>query len=91
MLCPPFHSIASDLNKDNQRILSSLINSRHTVDFLHGLVNSLRDEILGLVLITAYIACSTKLQFEYLELKANNEDDEFEEPTKEKRMSQYRR
>jgi hypothetical protein len=66
-----------DLNKDNQRILSSLSNSRHTVDFLHGLVNSLRNEILGLVLIAAYIACSTKLQFEYLELKANNEDDEF--------------
>jgi hypothetical protein len=44
---------------------------------LHGLVNSLRNEILGLVLIAASIACSTKLQFEYLELKANNEDDEF--------------
>jgi hypothetical protein len=66
-----------DLNKDNQRILSSLINSRHTVDFLHGLVYSLRNEILGLVLISAYIACPTKLQFEYLELKANNEDHEF--------------
>jgi cell division protein FtsB len=45
-----------DLNKDNQRILSSLINSRYTADFLHGLVNSLRNEILGLVLIAASIA-----------------------------------
>ena len=59
------------------QVLSSLINSIHTVDFLHGLVNSLRNEILGLVLIAASIVCSTKLQFEYLELKANNEDDEF--------------
>ena len=25
-----------DLNKDNQRVLSSLINSRHTFDFMHG-------------------------------------------------------
>ena len=66
-----------DLNKDNQRILSSLINSRNILDFLHGFVNSLRNEILGLVLIAACIACPTKLQFEYLELKANDEDHEF--------------
>ena len=62
-----------DINKDNQRILSSLINSRHTFDYLHGLVNSLRNEILGLVSISAYITCSIGLQFEYLKkLKSNN-------------------
>ena len=66
-----------DLNKDNQRILSTLINSRHTVDCLHGLVNSSRNEILGLVLIAAYIACPTKLQFEYLENLKSNKGDEF--------------
>lgn len=38
------------------------------------MVWSIRNEILGLFLIAAYIACSTKLQFE---LKANNEDHEF--------------
>ncbi|HXX96275.1 MAG TPA: hypothetical protein VEL11_04055 [Candidatus Bathyarchaeia archaeon] len=65
-----------DLNKDNQRILSSLINSRHTVDFLHGLVYSLRNEILGLVLISAYIACPTK-SLEYLENLKSNKGDEF--------------
>ena len=38
-----------DLNADNQRIISSLVNSRHTFDFMQGLVNSLRNEILVLV------------------------------------------
>ncbi|MGC1929650.1 MAG: hypothetical protein WA667_11790 [Candidatus Nitrosopolaris sp.] len=61
-----------DLNIDNQRILSSLINSRHTFDFMCGLVSSLRNEILGLVLSAASVACSTTFQFEYLELKSNN-------------------
>ena len=65
-----------DLNKDNQRILSGLINSRHAFDFMQGLVNSLRNEILGLVLISTSIKCSMKLQLEYLEkLKSNNRDE----------------
>ena len=43
---------------------------------MQGLVNSLRNEILGLVLIAACIASSTKSQFEYLEnLKSNNGDE----------------
>ncbi|MGC1932667.1 MAG: hypothetical protein WA667_27145 [Candidatus Nitrosopolaris sp.] len=66
-----------ELNKDNERAISTLINLRRTFDFMQCSVNSLRNEILGLALIAAYIACSTKLQFEYLELKANNEDHEF--------------
>ena len=66
-----------DLNADYQRIISSLVNSRYTLDFTQGYINSLRNEILGLVSISAYITCSIGLQFEYLELKANNEDDEF--------------
>ena len=62
-----------DLNKDNQRILSSLINSRHTFDFMCGLINSLRNEILGLASISAYITCSVQLEFENIEnLKCNN-------------------
>jgi hypothetical protein len=60
-----------DLNADNQRILSALINSRHAFDFMKGLVNSLRNEILGLVLIAACITSSLRLQFEYFE-KAND-------------------
>ena len=53
-----------DLNVDNHRMLSSLVDSRHTFDFLHGSVNSLRNEILELVLIAAYITYSMSLQFE---------------------------
>jgi hypothetical protein len=65
-----------DLNADNQRILSALINLRHAFDFMQGLVNSLRNEILGLVSIAACIASSTKSQFDYLEnLKSNNGDE----------------
>ncbi|MGB6592481.1 MAG: helix-turn-helix domain-containing protein [Candidatus Nitrosopolaris sp.] len=66
-----------DLKTDNQRILSSLINSRNAFDFMHGLVNSLRNEILGLVAISGYIACSIKLQFEYFEKLKSNNGDEF--------------
>jgi hypothetical protein len=66
-----------DLKTDNQRILSSLINSRNAFDFMHGLVNSLRNEILGLVSISGYIACSIKLQFEYFEKLKSNNGDEF--------------
>ena len=51
-----------DLNMDNQRILSSLVHSRHTFDFLHGSVNSLRNEILGLVSIAAYITYLMKFR-----------------------------
>ncbi len=62
-----------DLNADNQRIVSSLVNSRHTFDFMQGLINSLRSEILGLVSLSAYITYSIGLQFEYLEkLKSSN-------------------
>jgi hypothetical protein len=57
-----------DLNADNQRIIS-----RHIFDFMQGLVNSLRNEILGLASISAYITCSIGLQFEYPEkLKSDN-------------------
>jgi hypothetical protein len=40
-----------DLNADYQRILSGLINSRRAFDFMQGLVNSLKNEILGLVVV----------------------------------------
>jgi chromosome segregation ATPase len=61
-----------DLNKDNQKINSSLTNSRHTFDFMQGLINSVRSEIPGLVSISADITRSIGLQFEYLEkLKSN--------------------
>ena len=61
-----------DLNKDNQRTNSSLANSRHTFDFMQGLINSLRSEIPGLVSISTDITRSIGLQFEYLEkLKSN--------------------
>jgi predicted nucleic acid-binding Zn-ribbon protein len=61
-----------DSNKDNQRINSSLANSRHDFDFVQGLINSLRSEIPGLVSISADITRSIGLQFEYLEkLKSN--------------------
>jgi hypothetical protein len=65
-----------DLNADNQRITSSLVDSRHTFDFIRGYINSLGNEILGLVSISSYIACSIGLQFEYLEkLKSNNRNE----------------
>jgi len=61
-----------DLNKDNQRINSSLANSRQSYDFMQGLVNSLRSEIPELVSISADITRSIGLQFECLEkLKSN--------------------
>jgi hypothetical protein len=66
---------SGELNLDNQRIISSLVNSRHTFEVMHGFVNSLRSEILGLVSISAFVTCSTRLQFEYLEkLKSNTGD-----------------
>jgi hypothetical protein len=65
----------SDLNADNQRIVSSLVDTRYTLDFIQGYINSLRNKILGLVSISAYIRCSLGLQFEYLEkLESNNGD-----------------
>jgi hypothetical protein len=66
-----------DLNVDNQRIISSLVNSRHTFDFMQGFINSLRSEILGLVSLSAYITYSIGLQFEYLEKLKSNNGDEF--------------
>jgi hypothetical protein len=57
-----------DLNADNQRIIPSLVHSGHTLDFMQGLVNSLRNEILGL-------ASVSMLQFKYLEnLRSNTGD-----------------
>jgi hypothetical protein len=42
---------------------------------MQGYINSLRNEILGLVSICAYITCSIGLQFKYLEkLKSSNGD-----------------
>ena len=66
-----------DLNAHNQRIISSLVISRHTFEFMQGYINSLRREILGLVSISAYIICSIGLQFEYLEKLESNNSDEF--------------
>ena len=58
------HTQKRDLNVENHRMLSSLVDSRHTFDFLYGSVNSLRNEALELVLITAYLTCSMVSQFE---------------------------
>jgi cell division protein FtsB len=66
-----------DLNKDNQRISSSLVNSSHTFDFMQGLTNSLRSEIPELVSISADIARSIGLQFECLEKLKSNIGDGF--------------
>jgi hypothetical protein len=61
-----------DLNANNQRIITCLVHSRHTFDFLYGSVNSLRNEILGMVSIAAYMIYLMKLQFEHIEnLKSN--------------------
>jgi hypothetical protein len=57
----------ADLNDDNQRIPSGLVDAPHTFDYLQGSVNSLRVEILGLVSVAAYITYLIKLQFEHLE------------------------
>jgi DNA-binding transcriptional MerR regulator len=55
-----------DLNAHNQRIISSLVNSTYTLDFMQGYINSLYS-------ISAYITCSIGLQFGYLEkLKSDN-------------------
>jgi hypothetical protein len=60
-----------ELNTDNQRILSNVIDSRQTFDYLHGSINSLRNEILGLVSVAVSITYLMKL-VEYLEkLKLN--------------------
>ena len=66
-----------DLNTHNQCIISSLINSRHTFDFLQGRVDSLRNEILWSVLIATCVAGSTKSHFEHLEKLNPNSGDEF--------------
>ena len=64
-----------DLNADNKSIVSSLVDSRYTLDFMQGYINSLRNEILGLVSICAYITCSIGVQFKHLEkLKSSNGD-----------------
>ena len=77
-----------DLNADNKRIISSLVDiilcyiefslvdSRHTFDVMHRFVNSLRNEILTLP-ISAYITYSIGLQFERLEKLKSNNGDEF--------------
>lgn len=67
------HTQKKDLNTDNQGILSNAVDSRHTFDYLQGRVGSLRNEILGLVSIAAYIIYSMISQFEYLQnSKSNN-------------------
>ena len=63
-----------DLDTDNQRVISS---HRHAFDFMHGYVNSLRNEILGLLSISAYITCSIGIQFEYFEKLKSNSSNEF--------------
>ncbi len=61
-----------DLNTDNQRILSNVVDSRQTFDYLQGRVDSLRNEILGLVSIAACMTYQMNFQFEHLEnLKLN--------------------
>jgi hypothetical protein len=61
-----------DLSADNQRMLSSLVDSRQTFDFLRGSIDSLRNGILGLVSIAAFVSHSSKMQFDYLHnLKLN--------------------
>jgi FtsZ-binding cell division protein ZapB len=56
-----------ELNTDNQRILSNVIDSRHTFDYLQGRVDSFRNEILGLVSIVACMTYLMKFQFEPLQ------------------------
>jgi hypothetical protein len=70
----------SDLNADNQRIVSNLVNSRYTLDFMQGYINSLRNEILGLVSISVHITCSMGLQFKCLEKLKSSNGDEFASP-----------
>ncbi|MFZ0511440.1 MAG: hypothetical protein WAM14_07535 [Candidatus Nitrosopolaris sp.] len=53
-------------------VLRIYTNSRHTFDFMQGLINS-----LGLVSLSAYITYSIGLQFEYLEKLKSNNGDEF--------------
>jgi hypothetical protein len=47
---------------------------------MEGFVNSLRNEILGLVSISAYITSSIGLQFEYLEKPKSSNGDGFAMP-----------
>jgi hypothetical protein len=61
-----------DLNANNQRILTTLVHSRHTVDFLHGSVSALRNEILGMVSVAAYITYLMQLRFEYYQNLESN-------------------
>ncbi|MGC2570278.1 MAG: hypothetical protein WA364_02110 [Candidatus Nitrosopolaris sp.] len=68
------------LKADNQRISSSLVNSRHTFDIMQDSINSLRSEISGLVSISADITRSIGLQFEYLEKLKSNSCDGFGSP-----------
>ncbi len=56
-----------DLNADNQRILSNVVDSRHAFDYLQGRVDSLRNEILGMVSAAGCITYLIKLQFEHLQ------------------------
>ena len=53
-----------DLNTDNQRMLSNVVDSRHAFDYLQGRVDSLRNEILGLLSVAGCITYLIKLQFE---------------------------
>lgn len=56
-----------DLNVDNQRILSNVVDSRHAFDYLQGRVDSLRNEILGMLSAAGGVTYLIKLQFEHLQ------------------------
>src|SRR6266487_2244551 len=61
-----------DLNTDNQMIMSNVVVSRQTFEYLQGRVDSLRREFLGLVSIAACMTYLVRFQFEHLEnLKLN--------------------
>jgi hypothetical protein len=66
------------LEKDMKRMLSSLAYSRQAVDFLQGMVVSLRSEMAGLVSIIGYIALHfLKLQSEEERIRKFDGFDEF--------------
>lgn len=64
-----------ELNKDVQTMLSSLVESRRTFDFLNGLSFSSRNNILSLISTVTCLVYLRNLQFEYLQ---NMKTDQFE-------------
>ena len=57
-------TLKKDLNTDNQGMLSNVVDSRHAFDYLQGRVDSIRNEILGLLSAAGCITYLVKLQFE---------------------------